>query len=341
MLTVDQLAQILDQLRSHLGIAETAEISIEMDPGTFDLAQVRGYRAAGVTRISLGSQAFQPRLLEACGRTHGLQDIYEAVDLLRQAEVENFSLDLISGLPTQTIADWQDSLDAVIAIAPTHVSAYDMVLEPNTVFGKRYEPGDKPLPADETAAEMYRLAQASLTAAGYEHYEVSNYAQSGFQCRHNRVYWEMNPYYAFGMGAASFVDGARFTRPRTTRSYYEWLAQAKEMLAQQKLSPGQSIEGVFGDRLDATDQLLETLMVGMRLSSGVELGAIAQRFGEEVVEIIMDAIAPFQANQQVESVNGQLQFTDPEGFLFSNQVLATLFDALEAIELPDAVSQLG
>lgn len=328
LLTAAQVAQILATLRSSLGMADLAEISIEMDPGTFDLAKIQGYGAAGINRVSLGSQAFQDRLLAACGRTHQVADIHAAMALVRQAKIENVSLDLISGLPTQTIADWQVSLERAIALAPTHLSAYDLVLEPGTVFGKRYEPGDRPLPTDDAAAQMYRLAQATLTAAGYGHYEVSNYAQPGFQCRHNRVYWERRPYYAFGLGAASFVGNFRLTRPRTTRLYYEWLASVPPAIA-----AGQTVEQALGDRVSPTDALLETLMLGMRLVEGINLLVLQQQFGPETVEAIVSAVQPFVAQQWVQPLGqssaSKLQFTDPEGFLFSNQVLAALFEAVE------------
>ncbi len=334
LLSVGQLRLILETLRDQLGIAPEAEISIEMDPGTFDLAQVQGYGEAGVNRISLGAQAFQPHLLAACGRTHGVSEIYEAVALVRQAGVENYSLDLISGLPGQTLGDWEDSLAQAIALTPQHLSAYDLVLEPVTVFGKRYEGGAQPLPSDDATAQMYRLAQARLTAAGFDHYEVSNYAKPGFSCGHNQVYWEMRPYYGFGMGAASYVRGYRWTRSRTTRTYYDWLKQL-EALELRGLTP----EEYYGEALSPLDELLETLMLGMRLARGVSLTGIKSGFGEAVVDAILAAIQPFELRGWVRREDGLKQFglqafeqwlcfEDPEGFLFSNQVLATLFERL-------------
>jgi len=223
LLSVSQLSNILETLDGKFGIAAGAEISIEIDPGTFTLEQLRGYAAAGVNRVSLGVQAFQDELLQACGRSHSVADIFEAVEIVRSAGIVNFSLDLISGLPHQTLEQWEASLKSAVEISPTHLSSYDLIVEQGTAFGRYFEAGAQPLPADDTAAGMYRLAREILTGAGYEHYEISNYARDGYQCRHNRVYWENRPYYGLGMGAASYVEGLRLTRPRKTQEYYQWV----------------------------------------------------------------------------------------------------------------------
>jgi oxygen-independent coproporphyrinogen-3 oxidase len=242
-------------------------------------------------------------------------------------------LDLISGLPHQTLEQWQESLEAAVAIAPTHISIYDLQVEAVTAFGRQYQPGAKPLPTDEIAAEMYRLAQQVLTSAGYEHYEISNYAKPGHQCRHNRVYWENRPYYAFGMGAASHLQGCRFTRPRKTREYYEWV--------QQIVKAG----GVWDCPQTLTSEvLLETLMLGLRLAEGLSLSALAEQFGKQTLQRIGTCLQPYYQQGWVEIVGesgeaialdaqklpskGRLRLTDPEGFLFSNVILADLFSDL-------------
>jgi len=177
LLSVSQLSNILETLDGKFGIAAEAEISIEIDPGTFTLEQLRGYAAAGVNRVSLGVQAFQDELLQACGRSHSVADIFEAVKIIRSAGMVNFSLDLISGLPHQTLEQWEASLQSAVEISPTHLSSYDLIVEHGTAFGRYFQAGAQPLPADETAAGMYRLAREILTGAGYEHYEISNYAR--------------------------------------------------------------------------------------------------------------------------------------------------------------------
>ncbi|XHX80555.1 MAG: radical SAM family heme chaperone HemW [Stenomitos frigidus ULC029] len=353
LLSVEQLNQILDTLNQQFGMAADAEISMEIDPGTFDLAQVQGYRAAGVNRVSLGVQAFQPELLQACGRSHTVADVYQAVEWVQQAGFENFSLDLISGLPHQTLEDWQTSLETAIALAPTHLSCYDLTIEPITAFGKQYKPGMQPLPSDETTAEMYRTAQRLLTAAGYDHYEISNYAKAGYQCRHNRVYWENRSFYGFGMGATSYLEhdslrdgkAERFSRPRKTREYYEWVEERikdkglrlKEERVAFSLLPS-------GSQLQTSDILLDTLMLGLRLAEGLSLATLRAQFGRDRLERVWQCLQPFYERgwvvvaDQDEAIastltalpnSGRLQLSDPEGFLFSNVILVSLFEEFE------------
>jgi putative oxygen-independent coproporphyrinogen III oxidase len=349
LLSVSQLSHILETLDGKFGIAAGAEISIEIDPGTFTLEQLRGYVAAGVNRVSLGVQAFQDELLQACGRSHSVAEIFEAVEIVRSAGIVNFSLDLISGLPHQTLEQWETSLKSAVEIGPTHLSSYDLIVEPGTAFGRYFEAGAQPLPADETAAEMYRLARSILTGAGYEHYEISNYAKPGYQCRHNRVYWENRPYYGLGMGAASYVQGRRLTRPRKTQEYYQWV---------RNLSPGETQPDIEPEteqnfQVSENDILLETLMLGLRLAEGVSLSALTQQFTQQTVDRIWDCLQPYWRLRWVEIVtadraipygidpldatlgegaklplSGNLRLSDPEGFLFSNTILADLFSQL-------------
>jgi putative oxygen-independent coproporphyrinogen III oxidase len=320
LLDPDQVQRLLQCLEGQFGIAPQAEISMEMDPGTFTGAHLRDYLAAGVNRVSLGAQAFQDQLLQACGRTHSVADIYEAVELLRQRGCQNISLDLISGLPQQTLKQWDDSLTQAIALAPNHLSAYDLVVEPGTVFGKRYVPGDRPLPSDDLTAQMYRRAAQRLREAGYEHYEISNYAQPGFRCRHNQVYWRNEPYYGFGMGAASFLDKHRFSRPRTRAAYREWLNEYIASGGEIALEP-----------ISDGDRLFETLMLGFRQSDGIDLSNLRTQFGESIVADLIKILNSFCAQSWVEWVTpDRLRFSDPEGFLFSNQMLVTLWEGIES-----------
>lgn len=326
LLSPQQLKEIIQAIASHFGLARDAEISMEIDPGTFNREKIIGYLNAGVNRFSLGVQSFDEKLLKICGRSHNLADVMQAVNIIKQLGIKNFSLDLISGLPHQTLQHCQASLEQAIAIAPQHLSCYDLVLEPVTAFGKQYQPGKTPLPDDDIAAEMYRLTQQTLTTAGYEHYEVSNYTRPGYQCRHNRIYWKNQPYYGLGMGAASYVAGKRFTRPRTRREYYAWL------------KAGATIDV---PEISATDYLLETLMLGLRLAEGVDLA----QFSLSTIQAIGSCLKPYQDRGWIEVVacngrsldlndrsikhlSGKLRLKDPEGFLFSNTVLATLFEKL-------------
>ncbi|RMF21890.1 MAG: coproporphyrinogen III oxidase, partial [Cyanobacteria bacterium J083] len=329
LLGVGQVKDILAQLNDYYQIAPDAEISMEIDPGTFSQEQLQGYRDVGINRFSLGVQAFQDELLEVCGRFHRRVDIFQAIEVLEKLQIDNFSLDLISGLPNQTLAQWHSSLAEAVSISPAHISCYDLVLEPTTVFGKFYQVGKTPLPAESVTARMYTIAQETLTQAGYQHYEISNYSKPGSQCRHNLVYWQNKFYYGFGMGAASYVDNVRYTRPRTRREYYSWVKQL------------QSNDSIRQEKLSKNDVFWETLMLGLRLTEGVNLPALAKKFGTAIVEQIKDKLAIYQQKGWIELLDWQdqpvdqsslrdttvktLRLKDPEGFLFSNTILSDLF----------------
>lgn len=328
LLAVDQLAQILAALDQQFGIAANAEISMEIDPATFDLDQVKGYQAVGVNRMSLGVQAFQLELLHVAGRSHTVEDILTAIDLIHQANFTNISLDLISGLPNQTLEQWEESLQQAIALAPTHLSCYDLIVEAGTPFSRQYKPGMKPLPSDELAAEMYRTAQRILTANGFEHYEISNYAKPGYQCHHNLVYWHNLPFYGFGMGATSYLNGERLARPRKTWEYEKWVQAEKQELGGKR------------QEAEADPSLLDTVMLGLRLAEGLDVARLITVFGEEAIAQLWQCLVPYiqqglvilsppliETNQT--PTTGKIRLTDPDGFLLSNVVLTAIFEAID------------
>ncbi len=320
LLSVKQLEQILSSLTQRFGLTANVEISMEMDPGTFDLDHVQGYCALGVNRISLGVQAFDDQLLERCGRFHRLADVYRAVDDMHRSQVPSWSLDLISGLPYQTLEQWQDALMSAIALHPHHLSIYDLTIEPRTPFGKQYQPGQTPLPSETNTVEMYRLAQQTLTTAGYDHYEISNYAQPGHQCRHNRTYWENRPFYGFGMGATSYTQAQRVARPRTQKNYRQWLNNY------------QQADGTLDEpTMPLTEQLTDSLMVGLRLSSGIDLAPFTQAFGAAFTQMVRGQLQTYLAAGSAILENNRLRLSDPDGFLISNTVLADLFNGIEQL----------
>lgn len=327
LLAVSQLETILSTLDRHCGIAKDAEISIEMDPGTFDWQHLQGYRQLGINRVSLGVQSFADQQLAACGRTHRRADIHQAITWLQAITMPSWSLDLISGLPHQTLELWQQGLEQALAYGPPHISVYDLTVEPQTVFAKRYRPGVAPLPSDDHTAAMYCLTQQYLQAQGYHHYEISNYALPGHECRHNRTYWENRPCYGFGMGATSYIEGRRVGRPRTRREYRQWVHDL-ERYGPPDTAPESPLE-----------LLLDRLMVGLRLAEGVDLSGYSDGIWQQLLACLQPylkkgwvILEPSPVRGRVESTVGvparRLRLSDPEGFLFSNQVLVDIFNHL-------------
>jgi len=319
LLSVAQIDRILYTVDRYFGIEQTAEISLEANPGTVTAQSLKGYKASGINRVSLGAQAFQDSLLDLCGRGHSVEQIFEAVTAIKAAGITNFGLDLISGLPNQTISDWQASLNQAIALEPQHLSIYDLIVEPGTAFAKRYQPGDRPLPSEETTVEMYLLARETMQAAGFNHYEISNYAKPGFECQHNRTYWQNLPFYGMGMAATSYVNQHRSDRPRKMRDYLE-------MIEQQELpdSPTLSLE----------DQLFDTLMQGLRLAEGIDLAELREQFGEQLIDLVIAKVKPYQPKWI--NLSTHIQLTQPQGWLFSDVIIEDLYTLLTS---PLAIDQ--
>jgi len=353
LLAVSQLEAILNAVEQRFGIAGTAEVSMEMDPATFERSHLKGYQSAGINRISLGAQDFHDEVLAASGRFHRKKDILRSVDLLHNAGLTNVSLDLMSGLPHQTLETWEASLAQAIALQPAHISQYDLIVEPQTAFARYFTPGQAPLPTDERTAQMYRIAADVLRASGYDHYEICNYAKPGYEAQHNITYWKRQPCYGFGMGATSYIGHQRIDRPRTQRTYREWVERFVRA------------GGVTNDPIITPEErVLEQIMVGLRLSEGIELSEMFGVYGADGIAAFETAIAPhIQRNWvTVESVSAasapvrsmsksvaksmpnvapnikklepssRIRLSDPEGFVMSNQVIIDAFNALEALQ---------
>jgi putative oxygen-independent coproporphyrinogen III oxidase len=322
LLSPEQIRQILMTLERRFGFESGIEISMEVDPGTFDLPRLEAWRSAGVNRFSLGVQAFQDELLEACGRSHRVKDVWRSVELLRLAG--NWSLDLMSGLPGQTLLMWLESLELAIEAGSTHLSVYDLTIEPGTVFGKLKDRNCLNVPLEEEVVEMYRMTAERLGAVGFGRYEVSSYARSvEFECRHNRVYWSGLPFYGFGMGATSFVDGVRLGRARTRAEYFDWVGENEKKTVQD------SKIGEKNSEAREREIFLERVMMGLRLVKGIELGPLIDRFGTALVDEAIVALQPFLTSELVIIESGWVRLSEPEGLLLSNVVLVGLFEAID------------
>ena len=334
LLPTNQLDRILHTLEIHYGFAPDIEISMEIDPGTFDLPRLRTWKALGINRYSLGIQSIHDSHLETLGRSHRHTDNLQAIDHLHAANLTNFSLDLISGIPGLTFEQWDHSLTWAIATDATHLSTYDLTIEPGTVFGKQYDKGQlKDLPPEETTAQMYRHASTRLAAAGYPHYEISNHAKPGYESQHNLTYWRTQPFYGFGMGATSFLNDHRLNRPRTREAYYLWLhtlsphSRTGELPAPSPLPNSPPAD----DRPDPSpaDRLLETLMMGLRLQEGISLATLSSEYSPTLITQVLNILHRYQKQGWTDISTDRIRLTCPEGFLFSNIILIALFEALD------------
>ncbi|MGM1029934.1 MAG: radical SAM family heme chaperone HemW [Actinomycetota bacterium] len=235
LLPAGDLLRMLADVRDAFGIAEGAEVSVEANPDSIDAAGLAQLRAGGVTRVSFGMQSAVPHVLAALDRTHDPERVPQVVAWAREAGLE-VSIDLIYGAPGESLADWQRSLDAAVAMAPDHVSAYALIVEDGTALARRIRRGELVAPDDDLQAAMYEAADATLTAAGYGWYEVSNWARGGRVARHNLAYWRGQDWWGFGPGAHSHVGGVRWWNVKHPAAYRDRLltgtspALAREVL---------------------------------------------------------------------------------------------------------------
>ena len=308
LLTPAQVGGLLAALRSRYGLAPAAEVSLELDPASFDQARLAGYLAAGVSRVSLGGQSFDDAVLAALGRRHTAAELGQAAAWLAQAqargELASWSLDLIQAVPGQALPSWRQQLRQAVACGPPHLSVYDLTIEPGTVFGRRAERGQLELPDADLAADLMELTAAELGAAGYGHYEISSYALPGHASRHNRVYWSGAGWWGFGMGATAAPWGERQARPRTRQAYAAWLAA----------DPPAPSAGA-GMPLD------ERLLVGLRRREGVRLPAWLD--GTALAQLRQE-LAPWLEQGLLLEEGGRWRLSDPAGLALSNGVLRQL-----------------
>jgi oxygen-independent coproporphyrinogen-3 oxidase len=292
---------LLECMRKTFRFSERPEITIEANPGTLTLEKLRGYRNAGVNRISLGVQSFSDGDLRMLGRIHCAKQGKEAFRLSRKAGFENIGLDLIFGIPGQTLDAWEGTLETAISLSPEHVSAYALTLHPGTPFARRIRAGEVSMPEEDFTAGLFQKTADALALAGYEHYEVSNFALPKKRCRHNEGYWTFRPYLGFGPSAHSYADGKRFWNTGILNRYMEVLSQGLPPVA-------------GSERIGPAQRKLEALALGLRRREGVDVGLIGKRVSR-IPDLVREGIALLDG--------GSLKLTE-KGLLLADAVAADL-----------------
>jgi oxygen-independent coproporphyrinogen III oxidase len=260
-----QVIRILGALKAAFAVDGDAEITCECNPGTLTLAFAQALRAAGGNRISIGAQACQERLLKGLGRIHVWRQVETAVETARAAGIGNINLDLMIGLPGQVIADVQDMLGAAFALFPTHISCYGLIVEEGTPLSRGMASGALTLPGEEEERGMYELAREMLEARGYAQYEISNFAQEGFECRHNIGCWTRAEYLGFGCAAHSYYKESRTSNPAALDAYLKGEAPAAECIS-------------------AEAARFESMMLGLRMTRGVREADFSRMHGMGIRE---------------------------------------------------------
>lgn len=308
VLSGSQLAEVMAFVREGFEIAPDAEITVEANPGSVTRRGLEAMAASGVNRVSMGAQAFDDALLQHIGRNHSVKDIYESYAWIREAGLANINLDLMFALPHQTMAQWEATLAAVVALNPTHISAYSLIIEEGTPFAALDRLGRLALPDEDLEAAMYETMLDKLAAAGYELYEISNFCRDGMRCRHNEIYWHNGQWLGIGPGAHSYWNGDRFWNVRQLDAYCE------------RTSAGQSpVEG--REICDRDTQMDETMMLGLRLTEGVSLMAFEKRFGVSLLDVYGEQVKRLVEGGLLRMDQQRLQLTE-RGRLLANRVFA-------------------
>jgi len=263
-LSAPQLEVLLDGLTKNLDLSVLEELTIEANPGDLDEDKIAVLKNSAVNRVSLGVQTFDDKMLKKIGRSHLERDIYENIDRLKLAGFDNISIDLIYALPGQTMDQVKDNVAKAIALDIPHMSLYSLILENHTVFMNRMRRGKLPLPKEEVEAEMFEYIIAELERAGFEHYEISNFSKSGFESRHNLMYWDNAEYYGIGAGASGYVNGVRYKNHGPIRHYLKAVEEGNARIHEEHLS--------------LREQMEEEMFLGLRKKTGVSKARFEEKF---------------------------------------------------------------
>jgi oxygen-independent coproporphyrinogen-3 oxidase len=306
------IGKIIDHVAGKFTLQSGCEITLEANPGTVDSAKFAGYRNAGVNRISVGIQSFQPRLLKFLGRVHTAEEGRKALEIVRQAGFDNFSFDLIFANPGQTLGELEADLEVAIDYQSSHLSAYNLTFEEGTPFHHEYRCGRMAALTEDEEIAMAELIEDELRGAGLIRYEISNYALPDRYSRHNVNYWQSGDYLGVGAGAHSYSrvaagisSGKRWSNEKSPGRYITSVSETSTAVAEQ-------------ENIDATKAAGEFLFVGLRMTAGISLQTFSHRFGKSPVEFY-PKIKTCIEGELMEETNGHLRLT-PKGLLLANSI---------------------
>lgn len=310
-----QIERLIETAATCLGLAGNSEITLEMNPATATLDQLQGFRSAGVNRLTIGVQSFRTHLLDCLGRLHSVDQAFEAIALARRAGFTNIAIDLMYGLPGQTQADWCGDLRQAVAAQVEHISCYMLSLEPGTPMQGKVDAGRLVLPSEEHTAALFHLAQRELTAAGYDHYEIANFARnSTLRSRHNQKYWNFIAYLGLGPAAHSYNPPRRWWNLCSLDGYLEDLSRHR-------------LPASEAETLSVEQQLIEAVYLGLRQSAGLSPEELRLRYGVDFELVCGPLARALLADGRLELQAGRWCLT-PQGMLFADRIVADFIAAL-------------
>jgi len=319
--SIEDMAQITAAIREHYDVSPEVEWTLEANPGELTREHLEGLLGLGVNRLSIGVQSLHDDELQALDRIHTAGRAIEAVEAARAAGFGNLNLDLIFGLIAQPIARWQETLERALSLRPEHLSCYALTVEPGTALHYQVSKGQLPEPDPDVVADQYEWTLERLRLAGYQQYEISNWALPGRECRHNLVYWAAEPYLGLGAGAHSFFAGKRFANLDAPNRYVEAVNESYE---ERRTTGGGTLRQIAGGETPNEETLRSDAMIlGLRLIQGVSLHDFAARFGITVEAAFGPAIERHLALGLLERAEGRLRLS-ARGLLLANEVFVDL-----------------
>ncbi len=314
VLKPNEMEYFLQSVKRHFPEwSDDIEFSMEANPGTTDLEKLSVMREGGVNRISFGVQAFQNSLLTGIGRIHDTDDVYRSLENARRAGFDNMSIDLMFGLPNQTLDMLAESVDKALELGLPHYSIYSLKVEENTLFHTMYQRNQLPLPDEEDELNMYLLLMERMQAAGYKQYEISNFAKPGFESRHNMTYWRNEDYYGLGAGAHGYIGRQRHVNIKGVNPYNEAAKQGLPRLESFEVSREEAME--------------DFLMVGLRVLDGVSRSRFRQQFGISMEEVFAGPLNKMVGAGLLDSTDDGYKLSS-KGILFGNDVFAEFIGSL-------------
>ena len=329
LLPLHDVARILDACRNSFKCEGGMEVTLESNPGDLTVERLKGVLDVGVNRLSIGVQSFNNVHLAALTRRHSAEEAGRALEMSREAGFENVNLDLMFGLPNQSLDDWQESVDRARALGPEHLSLYALTLEEGTPLARDVEKGVTGEPDPDLAAEMYQYAVQTLAQSGYEQYEISNWAKPGKECLHNLAYWRNDSWLGIGAGAHSYLGGCRFSEERSPRRYISQVEELKDKGGWGDLTthtPMEMAEALSGrgpvskvEMISVSVEMGETMMLGLRLVEGVSKERFQERFGRSLESVFGSEMEEFVKVGLLEEEGGWWRLTS-RGRLLGNEV---------------------
>lgn len=318
MIKEEQIAKIMTQIQSVFMIKEDAEITIECNPGTVTREKLKRYKELGINRLSFGLQSADNQELKHLGRIHSYETFLENYGLARELGFNNINIDLMSALPGQTKESYCETLNKIIGLEPEHISAYSLILEEGTPFYEMYgEDGlyKEAIPSEEVDREMYHETKRMLQEAGYERYEISNYAKKGYACRHNVGYWRRREYLGFGLGASSLINKERFHNTEDMKKYQEVCSKLNI-----------DVNNLYNlreenQKLSTDEEMEEFMFLGLRLSNGIGLQEFQNTFTKSIDDVYGEVVQKLKSEQLI-AVNGGKMYLTELGMDVSNHVFS-------------------